>query len=210
MASHTTEDVRAEGSTKGTKRRRWVLVTVLLALPAALMIYLVVWASTTRFIVVREGHLYRSAELAPEKLVEYCRRHGIRTVVDFRETGPKTEAQAGALREAAIRYVHLPTEQLPGPGILEGFLAVMADEENLPVLIHCQHGVGRTGLHAAIYRIEFEGWSHEKARWEAMILAGFDSFQKRTPKGMFILEYTPSGLHEGTVQTEAAGVVTLQ
>lgn len=182
-----------------TRRRRWVLAAALAAVPAALAIYLVLWAAMGRFIVVREGHLYRSAELPPEKLVELCLRHGIRTVVDFREAGPKTEAEAEALGRAGLRHVHLPTGQLPDPGVLESFLAVMAGEENLPVLIHCEHGVGRTGLHAAVYRIEFQGWSNERARWEAMILSGFDSFQKKTPKGRFVLEYRPAGGPEAAV-----------
>jgi len=185
---------------------RRLVVTVLLGVPVMCLIYVLVWANTTRFIVVHNGYLYRSAELAPESVVKRCLRHGIRTVVDFRETSPKTEAQAGALNEAAIRYIHLPTGQLPSHGVLEGFLAVMADDENLPVLIHCHHGVGRTGLHAAIYRIEFQGWPNEKARWEAMFLAGFDSFQKKTPKGRFILDYAPTGAHRKTERAEAVPV----
>ena len=74
---------------------------------------------------------------------------------------------------------------------MDAFLEIMSDEENLPVLIHCEHGVGRTGLHAAIYRMEFQGWSKRCARLEAMLLAGFDSFQKDTDKARFIESYTP-------------------
>jgi len=32
-----------------------------------------------------------------------------------------------------------------------------------PLLIHCMHGAGRARLFAAIYRIEFEGWTVERA-----------------------------------------------
>jgi len=46
-------------------------------------------------------------------------------------------------------------------------------------------------LRAAVYRMEFQGWSNRCARWEAMILSGFDSFQKDTPKGQFLLNYRP-------------------
>jgi protein tyrosine phosphatase (PTP) superfamily phosphohydrolase (DUF442 family) len=179
---------------KNPKRRsrgKWIFATLLLVILAGIVAYLVLWAETGRFIVVQEGKLYRSAEMSAEKLADLCREHGIRTVVDFRKEGPKTEKEAGTLEKAGVRYVHLPTEQLPGPGVVEGFLSVMSEEENLPVLIHCEHGVGRTGLHAAVYRIEFQGWSNNQARWEAMLLSGFDSFQEDTPKGRFVEEYVP-------------------
>jgi len=179
----------------GSKRRsrlRWIPAGLLLALLVLVAAYVALWPSMGRIAVVEEGRLYRSAELPPEKLADLCRELGIRTVVDFRKESPKTEAEAGTLQAIGVRYVPLPTEQVPGPGVVERFLSVMSDENNLPVLIHCVHGVGRTGLHAAVYRIEFQGWSNEQARWEAMLLSGFDSFQEDTPKGRFLMEYAPA------------------
>ena len=176
---------------KQRSRRRWIPAAAVLLLLTGIVVCLVLWASFGRFIVVREGHLYRSAKLSAEKLTDICSEHGIRTVVDFRGESPKTEAEAETLLKIGVRYVHLPTGQVPGPGVLEAFLSVMSDQENLPVLIHCEHGVGRTGLHAAVYRMEFLGWSNDHARWEAMLISGFDSFGEDTPKGRFIMEYTP-------------------
>jgi len=188
-------------------RRGWIAAVLFLALVAGVAAYIALWTSRGRIAVVDEGRLYRSAELSPERLAALCRELGIRTVVDFRKEGPGTEAEAEALREIGVRYAPLPTEQLPGPGVVEGFLSVMSDEANLPVLIHCVHGVGRTGLHAAVYRIEFQGWTREQARWEAMLLSGFDSFQKSTPKGRFLLEYVPVKGREagGTAPADGAG-----
>ena len=143
-----------------------------------------------RYAIVDPGRLYRSAEYAPWRLVEECKRLGIRTVVDFRNESADTDAEAKALAEAGIRHAHLATGQVPPPEIVDAFLEIMSDEKNLPVLIHCEHGVGRTGLHAAIYRMEFQGWSKKCARFEAMLLAGFDSFQKDTDKARFLESYT--------------------
>ena len=39
----------------------------------------------------------------------------------------------------------------------------MADPANYPVLIHCFAGVHRTGAYCAIYRMEHDHWSNEKA-----------------------------------------------
>ena len=181
---------RAPSPGPGLRPRSVVLVTILLLL-VFLAGYLGYWAAMGRYAVVDPGVLYRSAELPPWRLVEECRRLGIRTVVDFRMGSERVDAEAQALHEIGVRHAHLPTGQVPPPEIVEAFLEIMSEEENHPVLIHCEHGVGRTGLHAAIYRMEFQGWSNRRARIEAMIMAGFDSFQKGTDKARFIEAYTP-------------------
>ena len=174
----------------GLRPRSVVLITVLLLL-VGLGGYLGYWAAMGRYAVVDPGHLYRSAELPAWRLVEECRRLGIRTVVDFRMGSEKVDAEAATLSEIGVKHAHLPTGQVPPPEVVEAFLEIMSDEGNHPVLIHCQHGVGRTGLHAAIYRMEFQGWSNRCARFEAMLLAGFDSFQEGTDKARFIEAYRP-------------------
>jgi protein tyrosine phosphatase (PTP) superfamily phosphohydrolase (DUF442 family) len=181
---------QADGSAGfGLRPRPAILITIVLLL-VGVGGYLGYWAAMGRYAVVDPGRLYRSAEYAPWRLVEESKRLGIRTVVDFRNESPDTEAEAEALAEAGIRYAHLATGQVPPPEIVDAFLEIMSDEQNLPVLIHCEHGVGRTGLHAAIYRMEFQGWSKERARFEAMLLAGFDSFQEDTDKARFLESYT--------------------
>ncbi len=174
----------------GLRPRSVVLITIVLLL-VGIGGYLGYWAAMGRYAVVDPGRLYRSAEYAPWRLVEECRRLGIRTVVDFRMASPDVDAEAEALGEIGVRYAHLPTGQVPPPEVVDAFLEIMSDEANHPVLIHCEHGVGRTGLHAAIYRMEFQGWSNRCARFEAMLLAGFDSFQKDTDKARFIESYAP-------------------
>ena len=87
--------------------------------------------------------------------------------------------------------MHIPSTQVPPPEAIDAFLKIMDDASGRPVLIHCTHGVGRTGVFAAIYRMEYQGWSNERARREAMLLAGFDSFRKHTAKAKFILAYEP-------------------
>jgi protein tyrosine phosphatase (PTP) superfamily phosphohydrolase (DUF442 family) len=174
----------------GLRPRSAVLITIVLLL-VGIGGYLGYWAAMGRYAVVDPDRLYRSAQYAPWRLVEECKRLGIRTVVDFRNASPEVDAEALALGEIGVRFAHLDTGQVPPPEIVDAFLEIMSDEKNLPVLIHCEHGVGRTGVHAAIYRMEFQGWSKRCARFEAMLLAGFDSFQKDTDKARFIESYTP-------------------
>jgi protein tyrosine/serine phosphatase len=49
------------------------------------------------------------------------------------------------------------------PPVVDEFLALLDDEKNYPVLIHCKAGLHRTGRLTAIYRMEYEGWSHGEA-----------------------------------------------
>lgn len=180
---------RAPGGSRHKARR--VVLAILLVLVIGVGGYLGYWVATGRFAVVETGRLYRSAELPPRRLVKICKRLGIRTVVDFRLSSAKVDAEAETLRHIGVKHVHLPTGQVPPSEVVEAFLNLMSDRENLPVLMHCEHGVGRTGVHAAIYRMEFQGWSNRRARLEAELLAGFGSFQKDTEKGRFLAAYTP-------------------
>jgi protein tyrosine phosphatase len=44
------------------------------------------------------------------------------------------------------------------PATVDEFLKIMDDPTNHPVLIHCRAGLHRTGILAALYRMEYEGW----------------------------------------------------
>ena len=42
-------------------------------------------------------------------------------------------------------------------------LAVFDDPASYPVLIHCKAGLHRTGCMAAVYRMEYQGWTPRQA-----------------------------------------------
>jgi len=174
------------------RRRRWPYVAgvclVLLLIGGGKWYH---WIVTGRFLVVHKGHLYRSALMSPERLRETCAEYGIRTVIDFRTQEDRAEAEEEALEGSGVRHVHIPSNQVPPEEAVEEFLGIMDDPSNHPVLIHCTHGVGRTGVFTAIYRMEYQGWSNARARREALIMAGFESFRKDTSKGEFLRNYTP-------------------
>ena len=46
-------------------------------------------------------------------------------------------------------------------------LGIINDPENQPVFIHCHHGKDRTGTVVACYRISHDGWTAERAKYEA-------------------------------------------
>jgi protein tyrosine phosphatase (PTP) superfamily phosphohydrolase (DUF442 family) len=151
---------------------------------------------------VSEGQLYKSAAMPPRTMASVAKELGLRTVIDLRTSTEgqdstnttaqdAIDAEAAALRAAGVRHVHLPTGQVPTDETVRRFLEVLDDPASRPALVHCHHGVGRAELFAALYRIEFEGWSNAKARDATRWIVAGSSFSDGAEKGRFLLQYQP-------------------
>jgi protein tyrosine/serine phosphatase len=137
--------------------------------------------------------LYRCGQLSIDGFVEAVDRYGIRTIINAQDEYPDpdiersfwdraTVKESELCRELGVRYVHLPPDLIPRrqvpanrPAAIERFLAIMDDPANLPVLVHCRAGLHRTGVLAAVYRMEYQGWTHEQAIHELRDM-GFGEF----------------------------------
>jgi uncharacterized protein (TIGR01244 family) len=184
-------------------QKRWVRVAITaLALP--LLVALACYAKWTvldhRLVAITPGRVYQSGAFAPDELVSVCRDLGIKTVIDLRNELPEAVALAAAASEAAgITHINLPTLSHPHLEEAEAFLEVM-DKAEQPVLIHCQHGEGRSVMLCAIYRIQAEGWSNQQAfdgtarlpeslRFLNAWFPGLRRFRQTDAKGQFVLNY---------------------
>lgn len=143
------------------------------------------------FSTVTEGQVYRSGAMPPEKLQSIVRRYGIRAVIDLRDPGEQVNAERAALAQLGVKHFHLPSDQVPSDETVDAFLEIMDHREYRPVLIHCEHGTGRAVLLAAVYRMEYEGWSNERARRASRLVPWFGSFSSKRRKGIFICDYVP-------------------
>ncbi|NCE88794.1 dual specificity protein phosphatase family protein [Pseudomonas sp. L13] len=114
--------------------------------------------------------LYRSA-LPDERALPLLQTLKIATVINFL---PESDAQW--LQSSDIKQVQLSyrTNHVDDSDVLAAIRAIQAAEADGPVLMHCKHGVDRTGLMAAMYRVVAQGWSKEDALNE-MTLGGFGS-----------------------------------
>ena len=84
---------------------------------------------------------------------------GVKSVLDLRGgDGDKTE-MAGSLK---LFHVPMSAWGLHSDRVVQA-LRIVADPQNRPLLIHCQHGADRTGAIVALYRVVVQGWSKERA-----------------------------------------------
>jgi protein-tyrosine phosphatase len=103
-------------------------------------------------------HLAVSGCFSMTYVAQLADTHGVRAVVDLREEDRDDEE---LLTKAGIDFLHLPTPDLhPAPvDMLD--IGVRFAREHVdraqPVLIHCQHGIGRSPLLALCVMVD-AGW----------------------------------------------------
>jgi len=158
---------------------RWSLglaLVGLLTIPP-FVYYRASYAHSKRLREVEPGKVYRSGQLTAEGFAEAFQRLGIRTLINAQDEYPdpslprsyfdKQKTKESELCEKmGVKYIHLPPDLIPRrlvpgkrPVTIDRFLAIMDDPANYPVLIHCKAGLHRTGCLAAVYRMEYQGWS---------------------------------------------------
>jgi hypothetical protein len=159
-----------------------------------------------RFVAITPRRVYQSGAMYPWWLIRYARRFRIETVIDFRGAHEsQTRIQARVLADTEIGHINIPIGAMPTPGDVQRFLDVMTEElaAGRRVLMHCKDGQGRAIVMAAVYRMEFEGWTPMQAyRGTTRLPPGFKFvslfyppaglLSKRNCKTRFIQEYRPT------------------
>ena len=103
--------------------------------------------------------LYRGGQPTDGGYVE-LRRLGIKTVLSLRAvSGDESE-----VADQGLEYAHISCKPYhpEDEDVLE-FLQVVTDPARQPVFVHCRHGVDRTGMMIAAYRVVVDGWTRERA-----------------------------------------------
>tara|TARA_B100000925_G_scaffold32034_1_gene21242 strand:- start:106 stop:645 length:540 start_codon:yes stop_codon:yes gene_type:complete len=117
--------------------------------------------------------LIRSPQPDAEDLAELRNQYGLSTVINLRGADIIEDPSIGwhveekmfcSQNNITYLYMDLNDGTLPpSEDDIALYLHIMNQEMFHPVLIHCQAGIHRTGFFAALYRIQFNGWSADRA-----------------------------------------------
>jgi hypothetical protein len=164
------------------------IVAAIVGLPC--LYYRWTYNDARRFRVVEAGKLYRSGRLTAQGLAEVLQQYKIRTVINLMEEEaepelPRTFFGGGSVKESQVceqngaRMVFLQADLVSRrqiehlrPSGIDQFLKIMDDPSKHPVLLHCRAGLHRTGVLTAVYRMEYDNWSKQRA-WLELRKCGF-------------------------------------
>lgn len=155
-----------------------------------------------------EGRFYRSGCLTADGFREAIRKHQIKTVINLMEENPDPDLpynrfRFGSVKESELckemgvdfHFIYVETNE---PGALsqptvDKFLKLMDRETIYPVLLHCKAGLHRTGVLAAVYRMEYDGYSAPQAMRELKAHGFGDYIANRSNPYIrqYVLDYKP-------------------
>ncbi len=135
-------------------------------------------AAIKNFKEVGEG-IFRGAQPHEEDFA-FLKTLGIKTIISLRWKRKFVEEERRLCSEHGIEFVSIPLNYTNPPklGDIKEFLKIIDDQEKRPVYVHCMHGVDRTGIMIALYRIVRQGWEVDQA-YQEMEACGFHKYRLR-------------------------------
>jgi tyrosine-protein phosphatase SIW14 len=162
---------------------RWALAAGVAAIVviSPIVCFRATYNHSKRLRVIVPGRVYRSGQLTAAGFADAVKRYGIRTILNLQDDFPdpnlrkhfwtsRTVKESTVCRKLGVRFLTIAPDLIPRawvpeqrPRAIDEFLEVMDNPENYPILIHCKAGLHRTGILAAVYRMEYQGWTREDA-----------------------------------------------
>jgi protein tyrosine phosphatase (PTP) superfamily phosphohydrolase (DUF442 family) len=121
------------------------------------------------FAVHDPGMVYRSAWLSPGALSQLIENYQIRSVVNLCNPDEMTpqmwESERKAVVGAGARLHTVPLSESIEitPQNWDAHFRILSDPNNYPMLVHCQHGVTRTGMFVTAYDVMMRHMNAEES-----------------------------------------------
>jgi protein tyrosine/serine phosphatase len=132
------------------------------------------------FNCISPGVLYTSAQPRGMDYTRLLYKYHISTIVNLRSPTEHREQnwyseEMTWVRSNGVKYVEMPLDRnvndpnhFPDTNMQKQFLAIMANKENLPVLIHDGKGEGRVAIFSAVWLAKSQRYSAEQILAEAV------------------------------------------
>jgi protein tyrosine/serine phosphatase len=109
-----------------------------------------------------DENYYRGAQPMPDDYASLAKL-GIKTIIDLRND--PTDYEKADAEAAGIKYINIPMSgwRSPKDSDIQQFMKIATDPATGKFYVHCKAGIHRTGITAAIYRMEKDGWDYDKS-----------------------------------------------
>lgn len=156
------------------KRLFLVLVILFVILAISTIYYLVSFVANGNFREVVSQKVYRSAQPSPEQLENWIKLYEIKTVINLRgDLGKATEDLQESVDKLGVAMISIPFSayKLPQTDSLTELIQTI-EKSKLPILIHCRHGIDRTGTVSAMAAMAIGNTNYDIAKWQAYVVPG--------------------------------------
>ena len=136
--------------------------------------------------------------------LDWLKTRGFRTVIDLR----KGHDERSAIESHGMTLVAIPVRAdligstAPTDAQVRTFFETVLDSTRRPVFFHCRRGADRTGVFAALYRIEVDGWTNQQAI-EEMQAFGFSDRYGTLMR--YVRDYRPRGFARPGAAQDSTG-----
>jgi protein tyrosine/serine phosphatase len=153
----------------GKKKKQSLAALYIILVAIAAIILLVRHFHIKNFHVIEPDVLYTSGQPRGMDYTRLLYKYHIATIVNLRSASEHREKnwyneEVTWVRNNGVKYIELPIEKVnyfPNKETQDQFLAVMADKDNLPVLLHDGSGEKRVSMLASVWLRKTRGYGVE-------------------------------------------------
>jgi protein tyrosine/serine phosphatase len=162
------------------KKKQSLAALYIILVAIAAVIFLVRHFHIKNFHIIEPDILYTSGQPRGMDYYRLLYRYHIATIINLRSPAEHRDRnwyneEITWVRSNGVKYIELPIEKanyFPNEETQDRFLAIMADKNNLPVLLHEGSGEKRVPMLTAVWLIKVRGYTAEETAKEVEEING--------------------------------------